>query len=175
MPDHHKFHMRLPRNAKEFPLFLLIVSLISVNIIAPLAAMFTAGFSLEVWGSVLKVLPVLWAVVVIFVLLTNKPARWLTNKVIAPTDSFNAHIVVELLFNVALMSIVMTVAGSWIGMWSISTIPLEQFFYNWPRNFAVAFVVEALIAHPVAHFVMHHYHMRKDGTIDSRVITPSRS
>ena len=174
MLDHHKFHMRLPRNGKEFPLFLLVVSLISVNIIAPLAAMFSAGFTLETWGNVLKVLPLLWVVVVAFVILTNKPARWLTKKIISPTDSFNAHIIVELLCNVLLMSIVMTVAGTWIGMWQISLVPLEQFFSAWPRNFAVAFAVEALIAHPAAHFVMHHYHLRKDGTVVSKLIKPAK-
>jgi hypothetical protein len=173
MSDHHKFHMRLPRNGREFPMFLIIVSLISVNIIAPLAAMFHAGFSIEVWGNVLKVLPVLWLVVMFVVVVANKPASWLTDKVISPTDSFNAHIVIELLFNVLLISTIMTVVGSWIGVWKISWIPIESFFYNWPRNFAVAFAIESLIAHPVAHFVMHHYHLRKDGTVDSRFIKPA--
>lgn len=167
--------MRLPRNVREFPLFLLIVSLISVNIIAPLAAMFVAGFSLETWWSVLKVLPFIWICVVILVVLTNKPARWITNKVILPSDSFYAHIIVELLFNVALMSIFMTIIGSWIGMWQINWIPIESFFYNWPRNFAVAFAVEALVAPPAAHFVMHHYHLRKDGTVDSRFIKSAQT
>lgn len=73
------------------------------------------------------------------------------------------------------MSILMTVIGSWIGAGRISWVPLESFFYNWPRNFAVAFAVEALIAHPAAHFVMHHYHLRKDGTVDSRFIKPAKN
>ncbi|WP_460773351.1 hypothetical protein [Microbacterium sp. GXF7504] len=169
MSDHHKFHMRLPRNGKEFPIFLLVVSLISVNIIAPLAAMFTAGFSLEVWGNVLRVLPVIWLAVVVFVILTNKPARWLANKIVAPTDSFNAHIVIELLCNVLLMSIFLTVIGTWIGEWRISWDPITDFFLLWPRNFAVAFAVEALIAHPVAHLVMHRIHVRKDRAADGPI------
>lgn len=42
------FYMRLPRNGKEFALFLAIVSIISVNIIAPLITFFEAGFRLQV-------------------------------------------------------------------------------------------------------------------------------
>lgn len=42
------FYMRLPRDHREFALFLLIVSLISVNLIAPLISMFELGFSFEV-------------------------------------------------------------------------------------------------------------------------------
>lgn len=146
-------------------LFLLIVSLISVNIIAPLAAMFSASeFSLEMWGNVLRLLPFIWIAVVIFVILTNPVARLLKEKVLAPTDSFNANIIVELPFNVFLMSILMTIVGGWIGAGGISWVPLENFFYNWPRNFAVAFAVEALIAHPVAHFVMHTYHIQIDAS-----------
>ena len=174
MSDHHKFHMRLPRDSREFPLFLLIVSLISVNIIAPLAAMLSAGFSMEVWLSVLQVLPLIWIAVVVLVVATNKPARWLTNKVISPTDSFNAHIIVELLFNVFLMSLLLTVIGTWIGQRHVSLEPITHFIELWPRNFSIAFMVEILIAHPVAHFVMHHYHLRKDGTVDSRFIKASK-
>jgi len=166
--------MRLPRNGREVPMFLLIVSLISVNIIAPLITMLQAGFSFDVWRHTLTIMPFVWAIVIICVLLTNGPAKWLTNKIISPTDSFNAHIVVELLFNVLLMSIIMTIIGTWIGMRHISWTPFEQFFYLWPRSFTIAFAVEILVAHPVAHFVMHHYHLRKDGTVDSRFIKPAK-
>lgn len=165
--------MRLPRNSKEFPLFLLIVSLLSVNIIAPIIAMLENGFKWEVWLNVLVVLPFIWVAVIIFVLLTNGPAKWLTNKIISPTDSFNAHIVVELLCNVLLMSVILTVVGTWIGTRNISWAPVAHFIELWPRNFTIAFAVEALIAHPVAHFLMHHYHLRKDGTVSSRVIKPT--
>ncbi|WP_225427368.1 hypothetical protein [Ligilactobacillus murinus] len=51
------FYMRLPRNHREFVLFLLIVSLISVNLIAALISMFELGFSFEVWQNTLRVLP----------------------------------------------------------------------------------------------------------------------
>lgn len=40
------FYMKLPRNGKEFALFLGIVASISVNIIAPVISGFEVGFSL---------------------------------------------------------------------------------------------------------------------------------
>ena len=39
-----EFYMKLPRSKKEFALFMGIVSIISVNIIAPLITFFEAGF-----------------------------------------------------------------------------------------------------------------------------------
>lgn len=160
MSDKYKFHMRLPRDGREFPLFLLIVSVISVNIIAPVIAMYNTESSVATWLDVLKMLPILWLVVVIMVVITNKPARLIANKIISPTDSFNAHIMAELLCNVMLMSFVMTLLMNLVlgGASNLS----DAFVHQWPRNFAIAFAVEALLAHPVAHFVMHNYHTRKD-------------
>ncbi|HCW03392.1 MAG TPA: hypothetical protein DGK91_01955, partial [Clostridium sp.] len=58
------FYMKLPRNKKEFALFLLIISVISVNIIAPLITCFEVGFHLYVWADVMKVLPFIWLSVI---------------------------------------------------------------------------------------------------------------
>lgn len=69
--------MRLPRNGKEFILFLGIISILSVNIIAPLITMFEIGFSLEAWRATYQVMPLIWVFVIIFVLLTHQPAeKW---------------------------------------------------------------------------------------------------
>ena len=156
------FYMRLPRTAKEFALFLAIVSIISVNIIAPLITFFEAGFRLQVWFDVLRVLPFIWVAVVILVLLTNRPAQALKNLIVKPDDSFNAQIIVNTLMNVLLMSVVLTVVGTWIGTLRISMDPITQFFYKWPRNFAISFAVEALIAQPIARTVLYHKHLRED-------------
>ena len=48
------FHMKLPRNKKEFALFMAVISIISVNIIAPLITCFEAGFRLSVWADSIK-------------------------------------------------------------------------------------------------------------------------
>jgi hypothetical protein len=156
------FHMKLPRNAKEFPLFIAVISILSVNIIAPLITCFEFGFHLSVWVDVLQVIPFIWLCVIALVLLTYKPAEWLTRKIIAKDDSFNAYIVVTILCTVFLMSIFLTVLGTWIGSRQISMEPIRLFFHKWPRNFAISFAVEALFAQPIARLVMLKIHQAKD-------------
>lgn len=158
-----KFKMKLPRDGKEFLLFMAIISIISVNVIAPLITCFELeNFSFAVWVDVLKIMPLLWPAVVILVLVTYKPTEWLTYKIINKDDSFNAHIIVNILCAVFFLSILLTIIGTWIGSRHISLEPLTHFFYKWPRNFAISFAVEALLAQPSARFVMHKYHEHLD-------------
>lgn len=48
---------RLPQNAKEGILFLLIISIISVNTIAPIIVGLERGFSKENYIETLKIIP----------------------------------------------------------------------------------------------------------------------
>ena len=156
------FYMKLPRNKKEFALFMAVISIISVNIIAPLITCFEMGFHMYVWADVLKVIPFIWICVIALVLLTYKPAEWMTAKIVKESDSFGSHIVVNILCTVFLMSIFLTVIGTWIGTRQISMTPIHMFFYKWPRNFAISFAVESLIAQPIARVVMEKLHQVKD-------------
>lgn len=149
-----EFFMKLPRNKKEFALFLTIISVLSVNSIAPLITCFEFGFHFEVWARTLKVIPFIWVSVIILVLLTHKLAEWLTSKLVAQNDSFHAHITINILCTVFLMSIFLTVIGTWIGSGTISMEPIRLFFFKWPRNFAISFFIEACLAQPIARFVM---------------------
>ncbi|SEC57110.1 hypothetical protein SAMN04489806_3244 [Paramicrobacterium humi] len=162
MSDHHKFGTHLPRSGRESLLFVLVISLISVNIIPVVISGLTIGFTLDMWLGVLRVLPLLWIVVVAVVMLTRKPAMWLTGLVVRKGDSFRAHIFADTLCSVLLISIILTVVGAWIGTWSFATDPVVHFFENWPRNFMIAFVIEALLAQPVARLVMRGHHRRVD-------------
>lgn len=157
-----EFYMKLPRNKKEFALFMAVISVISVNIIAPLITCFEIGFNIKVWMGVFKVMPFIWVSVIILVLLTHKPASYITEKIVSKEDSFNSHIVINILCTVFLMSIFLTVVGTWIGSRHISLEPIRMFFYKWPRNFAISFGVELLIAQPIARFVMLKLHNRQD-------------
>lgn len=157
-----EFYMKLPRNKKEFVLFMAVISIISVNIIAPLITCFEIGFNMGVWIDVYKIMPFIWISVIILVLLTHKPASYLTEKIVSKEDSFNSHIVINILCTVFLMSIFLTVVGTWIGSRHISLEPITMFFYKWPRNFAISLGVELLIAQPIARFVMLKLHNRQD-------------
>ena len=157
-----EFYMKLPRNKKEFALFMAVISVISVNIIAPLITCFEIGYNINVWMGVFKVMPFIWVSVIILVLLTHKPAGYITEKIVSKDDSFNSHIIINILCTVFLMSIFLTVVGTWIGGRHISLEPIRMFFYKWPRNFAISFGVELLIAQPIARFVMLKLHNRQD-------------
>ena len=159
------FYMKLPRNKKEFALFMSVVSIISVNIIAPLITCFETGFSLATWISVLHLLPLIWMSVVTVVLATYLPAERMTARIVDREDSFNAHIIVNILCTVLMMSVLLTVIGTWIGTGAITMAPIEQFFYKWPRNFAVSFAVELCIAQPIARLVMLKLHRLSDNRV----------
>lgn len=159
------YFMKLPRSKKEFALFMAIISIISVNIIAPLITCFEMGFHLHIWADTLTVIPFIWFFVIILVLLTYQPAKWLTSRFVHPDDSFNAHILINILCSVLLMSIFLTVIGTWIGTRHISMTPIRMFFYKWPRNFTISFFVEACIAQPIARFFMLKMHLYLDNCV----------
>jgi len=160
-----EFYMKLPRNKKETVIFMAIISIISVNIIAPLITCFEMGFGMDVWANALSIMPFIWCSVIALVLLTHKPAEWLTSKIIKQDDSFGAHMTVNTLCTVFLMSIFLTVIGTWIGSRHISMEPIYMFFYKWPRNFAISLAVELLIAQPIARLVMLKMHQITDSKV----------
>lgn len=153
---------KLPHSKGEFALFIAVISVLSVNIIAPLITCFEFEFSLAVWADVLAVIPFIWLSVVAFVLLTYRPAQWLTNRICAPDDSFRARVTVNILCTVLLMSALLTVVGTWIGSRSLAWGPIRLFFYKWPRNFALSLGVEALVAQPIARWVMQRLHRARN-------------
>lgn len=160
-----EFYNKLPRNKKEFVLFIAIISILSVHIIAPLITGFEMGFHIAVWKESMKVVPFIWLCVVALVLLTYKPAEWLTNQIITKGDSFRVCIVINILCTVCMMSIFLTIIGTWIGSRQITTEPLYHFFYKWPRNFSISFAVECFIAQPIARMVMKWLHAYQDSRL----------
>ena len=162
------YYMKLPRNKKEFGLFMLIVSVISVNIIAPLITCFETNFSVQTWLNTLEVLPFIWLCVIALVILTYKPAEAMTNKILKKEDSYNAHILTNILCTVFLMSIILTIVATWIGERFVSWEAFELFFYRWPRNFAISIAVECFIAQPIARFIIFKMHKHNDAKHQSQ-------
>lgn len=151
---------RLPQNGKEFALFLAIISIISVNTIAPIIMGFEFGFSKSTYLETLKVIPIMWVIVVLLVTLVAGPIvnKVLLPKFVGPTDGFNARVLFNILFSVTILSILLTIIGTWVGMREISIEPFRNFFYAWPRNFFIAFWIEMLVAQPIARFAMKKLH-----------------
>jgi hypothetical protein len=153
---------RLPRNSKEGLIFLLIVSIISVNTIAPIIVGLERGFSKAVYFETLQIIPFMWVVVVLSVRLIAGPiVGKLLPKFVGETDGFNARVLFNIVLNVTILSILLTIIGTWIGMKQISLVPFENFLYVWPRNFGIAFWIEILIAQPIARLAMKQLHVRQ--------------
>lgn len=153
---------RLPQNAKEGIIFLLIISIISVNTIAPMIVGLERGFSKDVYLDTLKIIPFMWVIVVLLVRLVSGPiVGKVLPKFVGKTDGFNARILLNTLLNVTVLSICLSIIGTWVGTGEVNLEPFTNFFQIWPRNFGVAFWIELLIAQPIARFVMKKMHERQ--------------
>ena len=151
---------RLPHNAKEGILFMLIISFLSVNTIAPLIMFLEKGFSLETYKDALKILPIMWVIVMILVRLVAGPlVGKIMPKFVGQTDGFNARVLLNTLLNVTTLSICLSFIGTWVGQREINLVPFENFLHIWPRNFAIAFWIELLFAQPIARFIMKKIHI----------------
>ena len=154
---------RLPQSPKEGILFMMIISIISVNTIAPIIMMLDQGFNTENYLKTLRIIPFIW---IIIVLLINFVVEPIVNKVMpifaAETDGFNARILLNTFLTVTILSICMSIIGPWVGMGKISIEPFQNFFHNWFRNFGVAIWIELLIAQPIARFVMKKLHEKQE-------------
>ena len=159
------FHMKLPRNAKEGILFTLIIAFLSVNIIAPIISMLEAGASLETYLTILKKIPLLFIIILVIVSILHPIGMKLSQKITGEHDSFNSKVIIETLCTVVLMSMVMTIIGSWLGMGEISLAPFKTYFQKWPRNFGIALAIELLIAQPIARAVMLAIHKKQDAKL----------
>lgn len=157
-----EFFMKLPRNKGEFALFVGVISILSVHVIAPLITCFEGGFHWFVCRQALQVLPMIWISVVAVVLLTYVPAEKLTRKIVSQGDSFRAQVTVNILCTVFLMSVILTVLGTWIGTGSVTWEPIQTFFFKWPRNFAISLAVELCFAQPIARLVIWRFHLWLD-------------
>lgn len=159
---------RLPQSAKEGILFLLIVSIISVNTIAPIIMWTERGFTMDVYLETLKILPIMWVIVVLLVKLVAGPlVGSILPRFVGDTDGFNARILLNTLMNVTVLSIFLTIIGTWVGSGQITLDPFRNFFVSWFRNFGIAFWIELLVAQPVARFVMKKMHEKQTDNMEN--------
>jgi hypothetical protein len=157
-----EFYMKLPRNKREFAWFLAIISLISVNLIAPTITCMELGFSPAHWTATYGRIAFVWLLVVACVLVTYLPAEWLTKRLTAEGDSYRVCILANIVCSVVLLSLVLTVLAPMVATGESLASSLAHFVERWPRNFGVSFVVEACIAQPIARACMHAWHKHAD-------------
>ncbi|WP_251159094.1 hypothetical protein [Caniella muris] len=165
-----KFFMRLPRNGREFALFLLVVSLISVNLIAPTVTCMELGFSPEAWGATYSAIVFVWVLVVACVVATKRPVEHVCAKVADEGDSYNMQVLLNIVVSVLFLSVLLTLLAPMVATGETLGHSAGEFVYRWPRNFGVALFVEALIAQPIARAVMNRYHLALDRRGASRTV-----
>lgn len=153
---------RLPQSPKEGIIFMLIISIISVNTIAPIIMGMEFGFSKENYLETLRVIPIMWIIVIMLVRFVAEPiVGKVMPKFIEKTDGFNSRVLMNIFLNVTLLSILLTIIGTWVGMKQINLEPFKTFIYVWPRNFGIALWIELLVAQPIARFVIKRIHARE--------------
>jgi hypothetical protein len=168
MTNKMQSEMRLPQNPKEGLIFMMIISILSVNTIAPVIVGLERGFSQEVYLETLKIIPVMWVIVVLVVTLVAEPiAGKLMPLFAGKTDGFNATVLLNTLLNVTIISLLLSIIGNWVGTKQISMDPFTNFLHIWPRNFAIAFWIELLFAQPIARFVMKQIHLKQESRAET--------
>lgn len=157
---------RLPQSAAEGIIFMLVISFISVNTIAPIIMFMEIGLSFQTYGEFFKIMPVMWIIVILLVRFVDGP---LIGKIMpkfqGETDGFNARILLNIVMNVTILSLTLTVIGTWVGKREISTDIFTRFFPTWFRNFGIAFWIEVIVAQPIARFVMVKIHENKKSKV----------
>ena len=102
----------------------------------------------------------MWVIVILLVRLVAGPiVGKLLPIFVGKTDGFNARVLLNTLLNVTVLSLCLSIIGTWVGLGEINTVPFEKFLHIWPRNFAIAFWIELLFAQPIARFVMKKMHI----------------
>ncbi|WP_240463755.1 hypothetical protein [Paenibacillus apiarius] len=146
----------------------MIISIISVNTIAPIIMGLELGFSKEVYLDSLKMIPFMWVIAILSVRLIAGPlVGKLMPKFVGQTDGFIARVLLNTILNVTVLSLWLSIIGTWVGTKQISLEPFENFLHIWPRNFGVAFWIELLIAQPIARFAMKKLHARQASKAES--------
>ncbi|OMC72527.1 hypothetical protein BK126_06605 [Paenibacillus sp. FSL H7-0326] len=147
---------------------MLIVSIISVNTIGPIILGLERGFSVANYVETLKVIPFMWIIVILLVKLVAGPlVRKVLPKFVGQTDGFNARVLLNIVMNVTILSVLLTIIGTWVGMRQISLEPFHNFFPTWFQNFGVAFWIELLVAQPIARFAMKKIHASQANRAES--------
>ena len=104
----------------------------------------------------------MWVIVVLLVRFVAGPlVGKVMPKFVGQTDGFNARVLLNILLNVTVLSFLLLIIGTWVGMKEVSLEPFQNFLHIWPRNFGIAFWVEMLIAQPIARFAMKKLHHRQ--------------
>ena len=147
---------RLPHNPKEGAIY--------GAVICSLTALFMTTFNVTLSGGsagdIAIYFPLMFVLAMLVEpLLVGRLAEKAMQRLSPATDSGNAKIMFRMVFTVFGMSLVMTTLGNLIVFGTEDL--LGRLAHDWPRNFLVVLLLEALIVQPIARQVMVRMHARK--------------
>lgn len=157
--------LRLPWNNREGLLYGGVIALITGFLMMTFnMCKNLGGVRLEYIEDAVIAMPLLWVVIMLLMtFIVGRIADYFIRRYGSQNDCVNARIVMNIVCCVAMMSMIMTGVGPFVGSLMSGQINLagfENWIYNWPVNFCVAFWIEMILAQPAARMVMKRLHIR---------------
>ncbi len=142
---------RLPHNAKEGAIYGATICFLTALLMTSFNVMlYSQGDALQ---SIAIYFPLMFVIaMVIEPLIVGRLAEKAMNRLSPATDSGNAKILFRMVFTVFGMSLLMTTIGTVISNGSEGL--LGRLLNDWPRNFFIVLLAEALLIQPIARAVM---------------------
>lgn len=152
---------RLPHNAKENAIYGSIICCLTALAMTTFNVTLIGGTTREMLTNIAIYFPVMFVLAMLVEpLLVGRLAEKAMHRLSPATDSGNAKIMFRMVLTVFGMSLVMTTLGNLIVYGSEGL--LGRVARDWPRNFLVVLLLEALIVQPIARKVMVALHQRSN-------------
>ena len=154
---------RLPHNAKEGAIYGATICFLTALVMTTFSVLInTRAVSVQALQSIAIYFPLMFVIAMLVEpLLVGRLAEKAMHRLSPSTDSGNAKILFRMVFTVFGMSLVMT------GIGNLIAIGMDGWFsrmvHDWPRNFFVVLLLEALLIQPIARALMVKLH-RSAGT-----------
>lgn len=145
---------RLPHNAKEGAIYGAIICFLTALVMTTFNVLVnTREVNTPAFQSIAIYFPLMFVIAMLVEpLLVGRLAEKSMHRLSPATDSGNAKILFRLVFTVFGMSLVMT------GIGNLIVFGVEGWFsrmvHDWPRNFFIVLLLEALAIQPIARAVM---------------------
>ncbi|QXZ10926.1 DUF2798 domain-containing protein [Comamonas sp. Y33R10-2] len=151
---------RLPHNNKEGAIYGATICSLTALVMTTFNVLIHAQeVNAQTLQSIAFYFPLMFVIAMLVEpLLVGRIAEKAMHRLSPATDSGNAKILFRMVFTVFGMSLVMTGIGNLIAFGAEGW--LGRMLHDWPRNFFVVLILEALIIQPIARAVMVKLHQK---------------
>ena len=151
---------RLPHTPKEGAIYGAVICSLTALFMTTFNVTLHGGSAGDIAKGIATYFPLMFVLaMVVEPLLVGRLAEKAVHRLSPATDSGNAKIMFRMVFTVFGMSLVMTTLANLIIFGTDGL--LGRLAHDWPRNFLVVLLLEALIVQPIARQVMLRMHARK--------------